>query len=154
MKQIPLSNGEFALVDDEDFDFISRWKWWKNENGYAFRSCHKGNGKSGTVLMHRLICAPVDGLEVDHINRNKLDNRRSNLRSVTRSQNERNKSLRSDNTSGYKGVHWDKSHKKWYAGIRHDGKRIYLGRFATAEEASRAYDAYVHEHQLGLVKNV
>ena len=79
--------------------------------------------------MHRLINKTTEGFDTDHINRNKLDNRRSNLRTVTRSQNQFNRSNPLNNTSGVKGVHCDKNWKKWKVGIRVNGRSIYLGRY-------------------------
>ena len=147
MKQIPLSNGGFALVDDDDYPFLSQWKWKRHPQGYASRTSWKPH-KWITILMHRLINKTGKGFETDHINGDKLDNRKANLRNVTHSQNERNKPLRSDNTSGYKGITWDKARQKWQAKTKHDRKMRNLGRFDTPEEAHAVYEAYVSEHKL------
>jgi hypothetical protein len=138
-KEIRLSNGMAAIVDDDDYDFLMQWKWYFNGR-YAMRCI---NGK--TTGMHRLIAGTPAGVEVDHINGNKLDNRRANLRNCTRSENARNCSVRSDNTSGYKGVFWHKQHGKWSARIKLNGKRHHLGDFDTPTEAGAAYDKAAHE---------
>jgi hypothetical protein len=139
MKEINLSNGGAALIDDADFELVNRWKWRRSENGYAVRTSWKGK-----ILMHRLVIGVIPkGLEVDHINRIKLDNRRCNLRAVTHSENQRNTPKQSNNTSGFKGVSWDKSRGKWRAATKHNGKHILIGRFNTPQEASRAYESVV-----------
>lgn len=141
MKSIMLSNGGLALVDDQDFELLNRWRWHRSQNGYAMRSSYRGK-----VVMHRLIMSPApSGLEVDHINRDKLDNRRSNLRWVTHSVNQRNNPAQANNTSGYRGVCWDRTRGKWRAATKHDGRHVLIGRYDTAEEASTAYEAYVRE---------
>ena len=89
--------------------------------------------------MHRWITGPPRGIEIDHINQNKLDNRRENLRLSTRSKNMHNAKMSTLNTSGHKGVHWSKSNKKWQVRIRVEGKRINLGYFDKIEEAAIAY---------------
>lgn len=97
--KIVLSRGLFALIDPEDYDFINCWKWYAAARGlgkfYAARSRWLGKGRSHrceTVYMHRLLLVPIGDLEIDHINHNGLDNRRSNLRLVTRAENMRNPS--------------------------------------------------------------
>jgi hypothetical protein len=136
-KKIVLSKGKYAIVDDADFGWLNQWKWCYTGRGTAKRTV---NGKS--ILMHRLIMAAPDGIEVDHINRNTLDNRRVNLRFATRNQQAQNRGIQSNNRSGYLGVHYHKSHqgKKWRARIGVNGKYIYLGHFHTPEEAAKAYD--------------
>jgi hypothetical protein len=81
MKQISLSNGGEALVDDDDFTFLSQWSWYHTDDGYAARSIWK-DGKCSRIWMHRVVLQLESGI-CDHINRNKLDNRRSNLRRAT-----------------------------------------------------------------------
>jgi hypothetical protein len=140
MKEIPLTRGQFALVDDEDFEYLNQWKWITTDNGYARRTEYK-NGTQKPVNMHVLIASPSLGMLVDHINGNKLDNRRENLRICTNTENRRNISKYKNNTSGYKGVTWHKQHRKWYAQIVPLRKNIFLGLFSDAKEAARAYDA-------------
>lgn len=139
MMRLPLSNGGFALVDDADFEHLAHWRWHRHPGGYAARTANGGR----KVLMHREIAAPPAGLEVDHINRDKLDNRRANLRVVDHPTNQRNTGPQANNTSGYKGVTWDKNRQKWVAKTRHLGKHIFIGRFGTAEEAADAYETCV-----------
>lgn len=90
--------------------------------------------------MHRLITGAGAGQQVDHINGNKLDNRRSNLRLCTQSENMRNRGATALNTSGFKGVHWSANDRKWRAGIKVEGKRIFLGLYLSKEEAAEAYN--------------
>lgn len=136
MKEIQLTQGKVALVDDGDFELLNKYKW----------SAHKGRGAwyatrgVGPIKMHRQITHAPIGAVVDHINGNGLDNRRINLRVCSHSENMRNSALRSDNTTGYKGVR-KRTDRKWYsAEIRVNGLSVNLGRFETAEGAARAYD--------------
>ena len=140
MKQIKLTQNKFALVDDDDFDFINKWKWYYNAQGYAVRKPYiKGSGrknqKSLSIRMHRLINKTPEEFETDHINRNKLDNRKENVRNVNPSQNRINQGLRIDNTSGIKGVTWDKQTNKWRAFICIHKKMINLGRHLNIDKA-------------------
>lgn len=124
MKYIQLSKqgknkGKYqALVDDQDYDRLNKFRWSITNNGYAIRRL-----KDKYFLMHREIIDIPKGMDTDHINRNKLDNRRKNLRIATRSQNNANQRLNSYNSSGYKGVSWNKTLKLWMAYIKVDGKR-------------------------------
>ncbi|MDR4987189.1 AP2 domain-containing protein [Bacillus cereus] len=139
-KKIKLNNGGFALVSDEDFEELSKYKWHRrSSDGYAARTIYE-NGKFTTVRMHREIIKAPPGLVVDHINRDRLDNRRENLRIATRSQNTANSIAPSTNKSGYKGVQYRKEQKRWRAVIRVNGKHISLGQYGTAEEAAQAYN--------------
>lgn len=140
MKRIPLTQGKFALVDDADFDWLNQWKWhahWDTWNWYAQRTGPRGkSGKRPTIPMHAVIAgcsAP------DHKNRNTLDNRRSNLRPATASQNGMNRNFQSINTSGARGVSWDKRQKRWSAQIRFQGKLKWLGYFSQLKAAASAY---------------
>ena len=108
MKKIKLTKGKYALVDDADFSRLNQWKWCYNENGYATRGTHKrinGERISINYSMHRLINKTPDNLFTDHINRNKLDNRKSNLRTITHQQNCFNLSPGKRNKSGCRGVY-------------------------------------------------
>lgn len=138
MKKIFLTQGKFSLVDDSDFDFLNQWKWHYNAQGYAIRRQWFKGGSSKFIRMHRLINETPNDLETDHINRNKLDNRRSNLRSVTKSQNSINKGLKSTNTSGCKGVVFDKRRSKWFAQIMLNQKNKFLGYFDYFGDAVKA----------------
>ena len=131
MKKILLTKGKYALVDNEDFDWLNQWKW--SFDGRYVQRVSKGKH----IRMHRLIMNfPIE--DIDHINRNKLDNRRKNLRTVTRTLNLFNKPKQSNNTSGFKGVSWYKRDKRWVAFISKDYKRINLGYFTDAFKASLA----------------
>ena len=134
MKEIPLTQGKIAIVDDEDFDLVMAKKWH-----YSLSSANYGRARSNNVSMHRFIMQAQKGLEVDHINGDPLDNRRSNLRIVTHAQNQKNMKVHTTNVSGAKGVSWHKKASKWQAHIMVDGKRYYLGVFKNIHEAAEAY---------------
>ena len=136
-KEIRLSNGDKVKVDMDDYDYLMQWRWKLHPQGYAARTSSRC-GKWITILMHMLINNTPDGLETDHINNNKLDNRKCNLRSVTRSTNEHNNPEAIYNTSGVKGVCWDGSRQKWMSRINVNGKAYYVGRFNVFDEAVRA----------------
>lgn len=128
-----LYDGSQCLFDKEDFDKIKDLTWCNDTYGYAM--ARKNNGESVIRLkMHRLIMDAQDGFDVDHINHNTLDNRKENLRICTRSQNNMNQHIRSDNTSGVIGVSLDKN-LKWRADISINKKRTYLGRFTNKDDA-------------------
>lgn len=130
MRKIKLTKGKYALVDNEDYEFLNQWKW--HFAIYARRrSKNIGDEKAYTIPMHRVIIGAKHGEFVDHINRNKLDNRRQNLRICTKSQNNRN--------LGYKGYYWHKQTKRWSAQISIDNKRKHLGRFDKKSDARKAY---------------
>lgn len=139
MKRIGLTRGKEAWVSDKDFAYLNRWSWCFSE-GYAVRGSWR-DGRNITVRMH-LVVAKRMGLvtrrDIDHRNRKKLDNRRSNLRAATRQQTSANVGRRVDNTSGFKGV--SKFRDKWQAGIRVNGKREHLGHFNSKIAAARAYN--------------
>lgn len=139
-KEIPLTKGRVALVDDDIFDYLNQWKWHLHSNGYAVRNKSTLLGKQ-KIFMHREIMQTPAGKETDHINSNKLDNRRENLRVCTRKQNLHNRKLTALNTSGRKGVSFHKLLRKWEAAIRVDGTLIRLGYFSDIDKAARAYDA-------------
>jgi hypothetical protein len=154
MRIIKLTQGKEALVDDEYFEELNRYKWCCDSNGYAVRviTIQPQNKKLGikrkqkTIKMHRIINNTTEGFDTDHINGNKLDNRKSNLRVATKQQNIRNrKTNSSNNTSGFKGVFWNKVNNKCKAQIRHNNQSIYLGYFDTAKEAAIAYNTKASE---------
>lgn len=142
MRVIELTKGYAAIVDDEDFDYLAQWRWTAIVGKHAVYAARKMiiGGKPKALLMHRAILNAPDGIEVDHINRDGIDNRRCNLRLVTKAQNRQNAKLRKDNSVGVKGVHFDKQHKKFRARIQANGKRIEIGLFKTAESAMAAYE--------------
>jgi hypothetical protein len=138
MHEIPLTRTTFALVDDEDFSYINQWKWF-NHYGYARRSKYRGGGaknrKYKVIHMHRLIMQCPEGLQVDHINGDTLDNRRNNLRIVTASDNAKNRGGSSNNTSGHTGVSYFKHCNRYMAYIGNKGKIINLGYYKDINEA-------------------
>jgi hypothetical protein len=140
MKEIPLTQGKVALVDDEDYEELSKFKWYAELDGnawYARRTVAR-DGRSLTVLMHRVILKLPIGIEADHVNRDGLDNRRKNLRSATHAENGRNRRLQRNNTVGYRGVY--RARHRFAAAIKVNDRTIYLGRFDTPESAGHAYD--------------
>lgn len=139
-KEIPLTKGKVTVVDDEDYERFGKFKWHCVGGRYAARSVG-GRKNKRMVYLHREIIGAKEDEIVDHINGNKLDNRRSNLRVVTVSENLYNTSIRSDNTSGYKGVSFVKDCRhKWEARIHKNGKKRVLGYFDTPEDAARMYN--------------
>lgn len=137
VKVIQLTKNQVTKVDDGDYEYLNQWKWYCNNTGYAGREHYMGDYKRKTLLMHRIILQAQPGQEVDHVNGDKLDNRRSNLRFVTRTQNLQNRawqfkgvSKKSDKTRGQ---------KRWVARINFEGKTKFLGDFFTPEEAEQAY---------------
>jgi len=148
VKEIPLTQGRVALVDDEDYEWLNQWKWYydkKGRTGYAVRDSVGRPTLRKQVRMHRLIMDAPQGLEVDHINGIGTDNQRGNLRLCTHKQNRRNTRMCAHNTSGYKGVHWDKARQKWFAQIHIDDWPHFLGRYLEIEDAAKAYDAAARE---------
>lgn len=133
---IPLTRGKFAKVDYDDVDRLATMGDWHFSNGYAL---HNVPGRTSQVRMHRVIMDAPDDKQIDHINGDKLDNRRENLRLATNAENQRNTKRRSDNTSGYKGV-WQITNGRWRARLAVDGRDIHLGYFDTAEEAAAVRD--------------
>jgi hypothetical protein len=145
VKEIQLTQGNKALVDDEDYEYLSRFNW-RNHNGYAARTTSRKSQKKTTMLMHQEIIKDVqEGMDVDHINGNKSDNRRSNLRIVTRLQNCHNAPKRTSNTSGYKGVGFDKRKNKWRARFRYKGSEMFLGYFENKHDAARMYNFWAKD---------
>lgn len=140
MKYINLTQGKRALVDNEDYKHLNQWKWHYSQYGYASRRYVKSDGKITKILMHRQIFNANVGIELDHINGNRIDNRKHNLRICTRSQNAMNKYGSKNASSGYKGARWHKGAKKWIANIRVNKILIHLGYFINKEDAARAYN--------------
>jgi len=138
---LPLTKGYNAVIDVADIHLVEGRNWCafvKSTAVYAIRTDYSG-GKKINVYLHRLIMNAPSDLEVDHKNRDGLDNRRDNLRLATTSQNQQNCTRRPTNTSGFKGVCWHKEKKKWHARIMVNGKSHNLGYFMTPEGAHAAY---------------
>lgn len=156
MKKIPLTQGKFALVDDDDFEELNKFKWCalKAYNTYyAIRNPPMIKGKRESLLkMHREILSLRLGDEkhVDHINGNGLDNRKVNMRICTNSQNSMNSQKFVNNTTGYKGVYLIKNNKinkkPFFSRITVSGKPLHLGVFFTKEQAALAFDNAARQH--------
>lgn len=155
MKEIPLTQGKVALVDDEDYDSLIGFYWQakRTRNGKVWYASRTGRADSGTrttgILMHRQILGLTDRKQqVDHENGNGLDNQKDNLRVATCSQNHFNRERYSNNLSGYKGVYIrpKRCHRPWHARIQVNKKNIHIGYFHTAKEAALAYDEAAREH--------
>jgi hypothetical protein len=142
VKMIELTRGEFTLVDDADFAWLSQYKWSLYKRGtlcYAQRGA-RDDSKTRIVFMHRAILNAPPGIVVDHIDGNGLNNQQSNLRFATRRENAHNRPKQRNNKSGFKGVCKSQTGCGWRAAIRVNAKNIYLGIFDTAELAAEAYD--------------
>jgi hypothetical protein len=146
MREIQLTRGMVAMVDDEDYEMLSHWRWYFNSRGYA-QACNGGDRYHRRLTsMHRVVALPDPTQEVDHINGDKLDNRRSNLRPCSRSENQRNNQSHVG-TSRFKGVSWQSSKRKWKAQIdaKDRYKGGYIGNFDDEVSAALAYDAAARE---------
>lgn len=146
---IPLTQGQTAIVDAEDFDRVNRWNWHAlkpplSKTFYAVRLHTIAKGTRIVVSMHGFILK-TGNKELDHLNADTLDNRKTNLRKATRSQNCCNRGRRSDSHSKFKGAFFRKNVNKWQSSITIKKKRHYLGQFFTPEEAARAYDEKAKE---------
>ena len=148
MKKIKLTKGQFALVDDGDFEFLNHWKWKFHKDGYAVRTASRVNNHDRQVYMHREINKTPIGFITDHIDRNGLNNQKDNLRTVTISQNAMNSRTPSNNTSGKKGVFWNTQKNKWNAVIVLGQKQIHLGFFINFEDACLARDIGVKKYHV------
>ncbi len=140
-QQIPLYNRAqrklYALVDDADFENVIDYRWRLNSKGYAIRS-YSIDGKEILVALHREIMQPPPGLVVDHIDHDKLNNTRANLRVITQQQNLMNRRLFRNSSTGFKGVTFQ--HDQWHARIEKDGQVIHLGFYTDLKTAALVYD--------------
>jgi hypothetical protein len=139
MKEISLTQGKTAFIDDDDFHEISKYKWFAMKRGVKFHACRNvqtPNGKRLLYLHHAVVGKPPKGLDTDHIDGNGLNNCKSNLRMVTRRQNMQNVHIK-NKTSIFPGVSWCKEKKKWSTAIQVKGVVNYIGRF------NKEIDAYV-----------
>jgi len=136
-KEILLTAGQVAIVDEDDYERLNKLSWQVSSRGYANRRVYLKGNQYSTLIMHREIMQPPDDMQVDHINGNKLDNRKQNLRICTASQN----SMNSNRQKGlYRGVTWHKRDRKWRANIGANREKIYIGQFDCPHEAAKAYN--------------
>jgi len=142
MKKIILTQGKVALVNDEDFERLNRFKWYAKKRWnvfYAARNSPTINGKRYTIRMHHeIIGKSPKGFEVDHENGNGLNNQRYNLRFITHRQNGQNLK-NTKKSSQFPGIYWQKQYQKWSVQIQVNGKKKWLGRFTDEREAFKVY---------------
>jgi hypothetical protein len=143
-RKIYLDEGKWTILDQQDYCRFAGFKWCiggYKDKYYAVRGQIIDPADIKIVRLHRLIMNAPDGLLVDHKNGDGLDNRRSNLRLATHSQNQCNKRKKANTSSRFSGVYWDKAKRKWVARTKYQGKSIWLGVFDSEIDAARAYDA-------------
>lgn len=150
MREITLTQGKIALVDDEDYDELIKYSWCAHKNKYGWYAVRgiRVDCKNYLIRMHRQILRADRNVKVDHRDGNRLNNQKTNLRLATSSQNQQNRIIkRSGCSSKFKGVCWQKNRRKWIAYISDGEKRIngwsklrHLGYFVNEEDAARAYD--------------
>jgi len=149
-KEIELTQGKVALVDDEDYEMLMEYKWYARIAAHTYYAATKipfANIHSRrNMRMHRLIMDATNGTDVDHINHDGIDNRKANLRICTRSQNQSNRRKRAGCSSQYKGVSWYARGQVWQVHIKVNYQNIYLGRFANELDAADAYDEAARKH--------
>lgn len=139
---IQINNGHNLIIDDKDWDILKMVNWYASKNTTGTNKYYaRGHDlfTGNKLTLHRFLLDAKDGELVDHINGNGLDNRRCNLRICTNQQNQYNREKNSNNTSGYKGVSWCNSNKKWKSYIWVDGRNKYLGQYDTPEDAYSSY---------------
>lgn len=143
MKKIKLNQGQYALVDDEDFDELNKYQWRILKSGknitYAVRNLREKGKNVKTISMHMQIMQTPKGMVTDHIDQVGLNNQKKNLRICTKSENGMNRGANKNNQTGTKGVYFRKDTKKWFSRIMLHRKDFYLGNFETKEEAEMAY---------------
>ena len=146
MKEIPLTQGKITIVDDEDYERLAKHKWFADEDhgGRAWRAMR--HERNACIQMGREILGAPDGMYVDHINGDPLDNRRSNLRLCTPMENSRSRRKNLRSSSQYKGVHWNTERRRWIAQIKINYRKVKLGRYERELDAARAYDRAALEH--------
>lgn len=151
MKKIDISTkkypNKFALVDNEDFEYLNQFKWYYDNSGkYAMRRFYYKDKKSKIISMHRFIMKPPKDKLIDHKNMDGLDNRKSNLRICGKRENAINTALRKNNKSGYTGVHHNtKSTPPWRVNLKENGKQVCVGYFYDVKEAAKAYNEKAKE---------
>ncbi len=142
MRRIKLTQGKFAIVDNKDYDRLSKFKWFARRGFSTFYAVRNVgvNGNQRHLRMHRVIMKPPKDRQIDHRNHNGLDNQRSNLRVCTHAENHYNQLPQKGCSSQFKGVSWHKHDQKWMSNILFNGKQFYLGYFDNEVSAAKAYD--------------
>lgn len=145
---VPLTKGYEAIVDAADAHLFVGANWLVIEQSHTSYAARQGpRPRRGLIRMHTILLPVPKGFQVDHIDGNGLNNRRSNLRAATVAENAHNRKKPANNSSGYKGVHWRKRECKWIARIMVQGVRMYLGHFDDPRSAHEAYcEASKHLH--------
>lgn len=149
MKYIPLTQGKFAIVDDNMFDYLNQWKWYAIKCRYCFYAA-RSIGKhphQKQIRMHRVIMNTPKGMGTDHRNHNGLDNKESNLRICTNAENQHNQTLQNNKkkTSKYKGMSWATKRKRWVVAIKLHNISIHIGYYHNEIEAAKSYDVKAKE---------
>ena len=145
MKLLPLTNGQFAKVDDDIYEQIKNYTWRVSERGYVNRNEMRKGRVQRTVYLHKLVCPSPLGMKTDHINGDKYDCQKSNLRVCTQRQNIQNKSKQKNGKSIYKGVYPHPINKTWIAGMTVNNKSVYLGSFKEERHAAMCYDIWAKD---------
>jgi len=139
-KEIQLTQGNVAIVDDDDFDYLNQFKWYLLKSKFNYYAIRTKRPENKLIQLHRIVIKAKQGEIVDHINGNKLDNRKCNLRICTKSQNCQNRKISKFNKSGFNGVSWSIKNKKWVAQIACNNKKMHIGFFNDAIEAAKAFN--------------
>jgi hypothetical protein len=144
-KEIQLTQGKVAIVDDDMYDYLMQWKWFaskqKNDKFYVGRSIPVSKNKQTIIYMHRFIMKPNKGMVIDHLDGNPLNNQKNNLRICTNAENTRNSKININNKSGYKGVSYQENRNNYRAQIEFNNKKINIGDFIDPIDAAKAYNA-------------
>ena len=142
MKTIKINLGQKIVIDDEDFEKVSQhtWSTWHiYRRGKYEWGCPKATIKNRSITLSRFIMNPPQGLQIDHIDRDRFNNQKSNLRICSNSINGHNRGMLKSNTTGVVGAYYDKYHKKFRAEIRFNDEKMFIGYFETVDEAGLAY---------------
>jgi hypothetical protein len=139
--EIRLTKGKVTLVDDDDVALVAGFRWHYGCRGYAVRVTRDQDGRKKWVFLHRVLIDPPPGLTVDHIDGDRLNNRRANLRVATHSQQRANTKVGKNSKSGFKGVTWHGASRLWHVRVGFQGKTLSFGYYDDPIQAARVYDA-------------